>query len=113
MSSIIRSLHLVVVPALIVAFGCTSTSSAPDPTEMQSTPVSETKASSVKASEVSAALAPVYFDTDLAVLRPEARDTLKRYAKSILDHPEWGVLKVDGHCDERGSDSNYETIDVQ
>ena len=105
MSSIIRSLHLAVVPALIVALGCTTTSSAPEPTETQSTPVSETKNSSVKVSEVPAALAPLYFDTDLAVLRPKARDELKHYAKSILDHPEWGVVEIEGHCDERGSDS--------
>ena len=109
MSLIVRSLHLVVIPALIVALGCTSTSSTPEPTDTQATetqamPVSETKDSKVKITEVSTALAPVYFDTDLAVLRPEALDALERYAKSILDHPEWGVLKIEGHCDERGSD---------
>ena len=109
MSLIVRSLHLVFIPALIVALGCTSTSSTPEPTEMQATethatPVSEMKDAKVKITEVSTALAPVYFDTDLAVLRPEALDALERYAKSILDHPEWGVLKIDGHCDERGSD---------
>jgi len=104
MSSIIRSLHLAVALALVVALGCTTTSSAPESTETQSTPVSETKNSSVKVSEVPASLAPLYFDTDLATLRPKARDGLKNYAKSILDHPEWGVLRIDGHCDERGSD---------
>ncbi len=110
MSLIVRSLHLAVIPALIVALGCTSTSSTPEPTETlatetHATPVSEIKDDKVKITEVSTALAPVYFDTDLSVLRPEALDTLERYAKLILDHPEWGVLKIDGHCDERGSDA--------
>ena len=109
MSLIVRSLHLAVIPALIVALGCTSTSSTPEPTdtpatETQAMPVSEIKHSKVEITEVSPALAPVYFETDLAVLRPEALNALERYAKSILDHPEWGVLKIDGHCDERGSD---------
>ena len=115
MSLIVRSLHLAVIPALIVALGCTSTSSTPEPTDTQATethatetqamPVSEMNDAKVEITEVSTALAPVYFDTDLAVLRPEALDALERYAKSILDHPEWGVLKIDGHCDERGSDA--------
>ena len=104
MSSIIRSPHLILIPALIVALGCASTSSAPGATESPSTPVSEAKDSSVDVSQVSSTLEPVYFDTDLAVLRPEARETLRRYGKSILDHPEWGLVRIEGHCDERGSD---------
>ena len=47
----------------------------------------------------------MYFGTDVAVLGREATDTLRGYAKSILDHPEWGVLRIEGHCDERGSDT--------
>jgi len=46
----------------------------------------------------------VYFDTNRSQLRPDSREALKQYAKQILDHPEWGVLTIDGHCDERGSD---------
>jgi peptidoglycan-associated lipoprotein len=46
----------------------------------------------------------VYFDTNEAMLRADARDLLKSYAQSILDHPEWGVVTIEGHCDERGSD---------
>ena len=104
MSSIIRSPHLILIPALVVALGCASISSVPKATESRSTPDSEAKDSSVEISEVSSTLEPVYFDTNLAALRPEARETLKRYAKSILDHPEWGVVRIEGHCDERGRD---------
>jgi peptidoglycan-associated lipoprotein len=46
----------------------------------------------------------VYFDTNRATLRAESRDALNEHAKLIIDHPEWGVLRIDGHCDERGSD---------
>ena len=26
------------------------------------------------------------------------------------DHPEWGVITIDGHCDERGSDRYNQTL---
>ena len=113
MFSLTRLLHFSILSALflLIAAGCTSTSPtaasdpAPptDPTETPASPVAETKDSNVSA-DVSTSLAPVYFDTGVALLRPEARNKLKRHAKSILDHPEWGVLEIEGHCDERGSD---------
>jgi peptidoglycan-associated lipoprotein len=46
----------------------------------------------------------VYFDTNEAMVRADARDLLKSHAQSILNHPEWGVVTIEGHCDERGSD---------
>ena len=108
MSSTARSLRVVTLPALLLAFGCASTatptpeSTAPE----QSAPTSEAKDSGeVTIRDASSAtLVPVYFETDRALLRPDTREALKRYTKSILDHPEWGVLTIDGHCDERGSD---------
>ena len=57
MSSIIRSPHLILIPALVVALGCASISPAP-----------EAKDSSVEISEVSATFEPVYFGTNLAAL---------------------------------------------
>ncbi len=109
MFSSTRSLHLVALPALLLAFGCASTSFSPapeSPAPKSSAPVAEKKdpgeVTIRKAS--SATLTPVYFDMDRALLRRDARDALKRYAKWILDHPEWGVLRIDGHCDERGSE---------
>ena len=109
MSSLFRFRHLAVAPALIIALGCSSTSSSvppsvPEQTEPQPTPVSDTKGSRVDISTVSAELKPVYFDTAVAEPGMGATDTLRGYAKSILDHPEWGVLRIEGHCDERGSD---------
>ena len=104
MSSILRSLHFIVLPALVVALGCTSTSTPPGTIPSTPTPVSERQDTGNEIQAVSATREPVYFDTDLAVLRADAKKTLKQYAKSILDHPEWGVVRIEGHCDERGSD---------
>ncbi len=104
-SSLLRLRHLAIAPVLIIALGCSSTSSSvPEQTEPQPTPVSDTKDSRADISTVSAKLEPVYFDTAVAELGMEAVNTLRGYAKSILDHPEWGVLRIEGHCDERGSD---------
>jgi len=109
MSSIVRSLHVVAVFALLVGLGCASTSSTPvseraAPEAVRATE-SKNDSGAVTIGEGSAVtLEPLYFDTDRALLRPQTRDALEHYAKSILDHPEWGVLTIEGHCDERGSD---------
>ena len=114
MSSITRSLSLVGAAALIAAFGCTSTSSAPElpsaPAAEQATPISEMTGPDVEVREEQAELAPVYFDTNVAELGSQARSSLKSYAESILDHPEWGLIRIDGHCDERGSDQYNRTL---
>jgi peptidoglycan-associated lipoprotein len=86
----------------IVALGCASTS-----TVAEQTPADETtKASQSVAIQPASApsLDPVYFDMDQAVLRADARATLKARADAIQEHPEWGVISIQGHCDERGSD---------
>jgi len=74
----------------------------PVPPETPPAPIAEKKQAPVEV-EKSETLAPVYFETDRAVLRTEARHALSLHAKSILKHPEWGVVRTDGHCDERGS----------
>ena len=107
MSSTIRFLHLVTLPALLLAIGCASTSTpAPQAAMEPSTSVSEKSDSgegTIRGASA-ATLVPVYFETDRALLRPDTRNALKRYAKLILEHPEWGVLTIDGHCDDRGSE---------
>jgi peptidoglycan-associated lipoprotein len=108
MSSTVRLLRIITLPGLLVALGCASTAPGPGPEETGSASVlgAEQSDSGKVAIRQAASpqLAPVYFDTDHSMLRPEAREALKQYSKSILDHPEWGVLTIDGHCDERGSD---------
>lgn len=108
MSSTNRFLRLVAFPGLFVALACASTPSPPEPEELESQrPLAATTNAPEPVAKPQISLpnfAPVYFDTDHAQLRPDARNALKQYATQILDHPEWGVLTIGGHCDERGSE---------
>lgn len=45
----------------------------------------------------------VYFDFDKSDLRQDARDVLSKNAEMILKSPAATKIKVEGHCDERGS----------
>jgi len=49
-------------------------------------------------------LRTVYFDLDSAVLREEGRASLSRDAQQIQSNPAWGVVTIQGHCDERGNE---------
>lgn len=44
----------------------------------------------------------VFFDTDKAVLTPQARDVLGRQADWLVTHAEVS-FRVEGHCDERAT----------
>ncbi|GAB4166548.1 MAG: peptidoglycan-associated lipoprotein Pal [Rickettsiaceae bacterium] len=46
----------------------------------------------------------VYFAFDSSALSKEAKNLLERQAKWLLAHPNV-VAKIEGHCDERGSES--------
>jgi peptidoglycan-associated lipoprotein len=101
MTQIIRTLQILGLSAL-AALGCASTS-----TVEEATPA----ANSTKAPEEvtiqptpTPTLEPIYFDTDQAVLRADARASLEAHAKAIQQHPELDVVTVQGHCDERGTD---------
>jgi peptidoglycan-associated lipoprotein len=100
-----RFLVLAFAP-LLVALGCASGgSSTPTPTATAPDPApAQAQVKDPKPVGVALSLESIYFDTDRAQLRPEAREMLKRYGEQILSHPEWGVLTIEGHCDERGSD---------
>ena len=101
MTPTIRTLQLLSLGAL-AALGCASTS-----TVVEATPdANTTKAPQEVAIQPASApsLEPVYFDTDQAVLRADARAFLEARAEAIRQHPELGVVTIQGHCDERGSD---------
>ncbi len=49
-------------------------------------------------------LQTVYFEYDRWKLRDEARRALRSNARQLQASPEWGVVTVVGHCDERGSE---------
>ena len=50
------------------------------------------------------ALETVYFDFDKSDLRKDARDVLSKNAEALLKQVAGAKIKVEGHCDERGSD---------
>ena len=56
-----------------------------------------------KAAELEQALATIYFAFDSPALSPEARDTLTKNAGVLNNKPDLKA-KIEGHCDERGSD---------
>ncbi|MDZ7698297.1 MAG: peptidoglycan-associated lipoprotein Pal [Deltaproteobacteria bacterium] len=45
----------------------------------------------------------IYFDFDMAVLKPEAKASLKKKAAFLRDNPSYSVL-IGGNCDERGTE---------
>ena len=45
---------------------------------------------------------PVYFDYNSPDLRPQYRPVLEKKATWLKSHPEYS-LKIEGHCDERGT----------
>jgi peptidoglycan-associated lipoprotein len=103
--------------SLVLTLGCRSTPPAPTASP-PAKPVAVAEASDFDSSlsnrletrEVLPKLEPVYFGTDDATLPIEARKLLEGYAKSVLDHPEWGAVTIDGHCDERGSDAYNQAL---
>jgi peptidoglycan-associated lipoprotein len=106
MFSVNRYTIVVALAAICFSVGCTSTAPAPDlGAQEERKPIVEASNSNVVAPRPApVSLDPVYFDTDQAVLRLATLDLLKGYAQSIIEHPEWGVITIEGHCDERGSD---------
>jgi peptidoglycan-associated lipoprotein len=93
---------------VLAAVGCQSsgTNSAvlagePTPTAQKQM---EPRASEPRAETASPDFEPVYFDLDAWTLDARAQQTLRATARQILDHPDWGKVKIEGHCDERGSE---------
>lgn len=101
MTPIIRILQILSLGAL-AALGCASTSTV----EETAPAANATKASQEATIQPAPApsLQPVYFDTDQAVLRADARASLEARAEAIRQHPELGIVTIQGYCDERGSD---------
>jgi peptidoglycan-associated lipoprotein len=101
MTPTIRILQILSLCTL-AALGCASTS-----TMNETAPAANaTKASQEVTTQPAPAplLQPVYFDTDQAVLRADARASLDARAEAIRQHPELGLVTIQGHCDERGSE---------
>jgi len=110
-----RCTRVAAFAAICLSVGCTSTSPTPDlGAQEERKPVVEASKTDVVAPRpVPVSLDPVYFDTDQAVLRLATLDLLKSYAKSIIEHPEWGIVTIEGHCDERGTDAYNHKLGVR
>lgn len=74
---------------------------AAEPAAQQSLPM---EAQSAKASAaLAAALETIYFDFDKSDLRQDSRDVLYKNAEILLKTNPDAKIKIEGHCDERGS----------
>jgi peptidoglycan-associated lipoprotein len=99
----------VLLAVLLLAVGCSSTSlqsdAAPDPSQ-EAMAEDKSRDTTVESGVVdNVQLESVHFDTDEATLGSDARATLNEHARAILANPHWGVITIEGHCDERGSDA--------
>ena len=101
MTPIIRILQILSLGAL-AALGCASTSTVDEAAPAANATKAPQEVTIQPA--VAPSLQPVYFDTDQAVLRADARASLEARAEAIRQHPELGAVTIQGHCDERGSD---------
>lgn len=54
------------------------------------------------ASELKAALQEIYFDFDSSAISEQSKNTLTKNTRILMDEPSVSV-KIEGHCDERGS----------
>lgn len=61
------------------------------------------EAQAVKAAEAVYAFDTVYFDFDRSDLRQDARNLLSKNAEILLKSKQNIKIKIEGHCDERGS----------
>ncbi|MBT1070754.1 peptidoglycan-associated lipoprotein Pal [Pelotalea chapellei] len=84
----------------------------PKPVEQPKAPAAEqqqveqpkmAEAETPKASAAEAVLETVYFDLDRSDLRQDTRDVLNRNAETLLKSQPNAKVKIEGHCDERGS----------
>jgi peptidoglycan-associated lipoprotein len=106
MSDFAQSRLVILLSTLLLTLGCAATtpSAAPEAELAKESVTEKSDSADQPVHQARAMLEPVYFDTDEAALRSDARRSLKDYASSIVEHPEWGVITIDGHCDERGTD---------
>jgi len=83
------------------AMACSTTNSNPSETQTQGDGRAQVAA---PATTVDPGLRAVYFELDSAVLRDDGRGSLKLNAQQIQSNPDWGVVTIEGHCDERGNE---------
>jgi peptidoglycan-associated lipoprotein len=86
-----------------------ATADAAKPVQQPSTKSDENRIEPAKPAEVAApapaaaVLETVYFDFDNSDLRQDARNVLSKNAETLLKSMKDAKIKIEGHCDERGS----------
>ena len=106
----VRGLVLAGVLVSLAAAGCRSTGSGTDTTGGEGVTGSEFDDGAAGSSDQAGmrgraiGLETVYFDYDSFQIRDDARPLLKGNAQTISGKPQWPMIVVEGHCDERGSD---------
>jgi len=100
-------LLLMLIMAMVFAFGCgkgkkVEPTPVPEPvTQIEEPPPPPPPPAKPEVAPLQ--LVTIYFDYDKSDIRPDARDILAQNAKSLTEHP-GAVIRVEGHCDERGTD---------
>lgn len=73
-----------------------------EPTPVPQPPKAEESAQGAKATAAATAFQTIYFDFDKSDLRQDARDLLNKNAEVMMKNSNLKV-RIEGHCDERGS----------
>lgn len=74
----------------------------PEPAKMETVKVEPAEGQGAKASAAAVSFESVYFDFDNSDLRQDARDVLSKNAEALKGKSDIKI-RVEGHCDERGS----------
>jgi len=109
-SAFTRGLVLAGVIGSLAALGCSSTGKDTDPTGGAGITGSEFDDGAAGMNDQAGmrgraiGLETVYFDYDSFQIRSDAKPLLKGNAQTISGKPNWPMIVIEGHCDERGSD---------
>jgi peptidoglycan-associated lipoprotein len=92
--------------ALMIATGCQSTGNVAQPiAQTDPAPVEpEITAAKIEPMAAKPELKTVYFEYNRWELRDEARQALRSNAQHLKTNTEQKMVRVEGHCDERGSE---------
>jgi peptidoglycan-associated lipoprotein len=102
-----RSVALVVTAAFTLVLGsvgCQQTAPAPEDTGAKDEFPKDTGAVETVETVELTELSTIYFDYDKATIRADQRGNLQSDAKSLQGQPDLGLVTLQGHCDERGSE---------
>lgn len=96
----------IAVSAVLGLAGCSSTGGSDMKASEDAKPRETVSQTTVQPPAAPAArLETVYFELDRSDLGAEARQELSTSAEWIRSQPELGVVTIEGHCDERGSEA--------